>query len=462
MFESMIKRIEMTDPENVNDHYIADIMHEKRNWAAKKKIEEEILIECRKDNEKSVRKGVKKLVQAGILKNTGDSISNWILEHLYDINVKPLGEFVAGSRPAEEMPFEEECRRAFISKLHLEPAAGLDLLFGHFLGGCGFFVPGEAQKIERTLETFSQLVFLKSNGLWGQVTSSDDLYTIFFAMLMVYSTWHKKGAAEKDRLGEDFLVKGASGKNNDCTIPTRTLKKYYISMTINVFEPQKVDLSQFKTMILGKHTDDDLEKESRKQYQLWCRQALTPAMHCLRQAMLKSSRVNQAPISYIWTMVHEQYKQISKQVQRRLDLPDLNSITVTLELAGLNLRLANIFNKTDNKKVFNEYATLVSNFWNRFTQKDLSLAKKYKELHQTISTVNTTHEQEQSDGIIVDCISKMAEQWIFSSQRKELEKIQEQFGGKNKDVPYIVAFGRSLQLKKEIYKYTSGSKNEEV
>jgi len=256
-----------------------------KNAISHRKLIEEQLETCKESSEKAVRKAVNLLTKEGALLNSGSSVANFLLENLHIIHPLPLGEYLAG------YGLQEEFRQAFFRGVPVSPLMPLERVFEHFKSHCGLRVPGEGVKIERCLESFASVLRDLDEG--KNIDDTSDLYTVFFAMLMVHSSWHNLNVRPSDRCDEDFFITGCSGCPG-VRYSTSDFKRMFKYVSENKFPaPEKnlLDFEKIKDLVLGWPSNDDLKSFQDSQFEIFCRTASDRALHCIRESIFRNANL---------------------------------------------------------------------------------------------------------------------------------------------------------------------------
>eukprot|EP01083_Nonionella_stella_P019471 54089_1 len=170
-------------------------------------------IACDVSNDKAVKHAINFLLNENILTENAVAISAWLHQNRYDIPASNLGDFLGGSRPKEERPLEEAIRYEYIKQCDLNFFAPIEIVMQYFLTSSGFRLPGEAQKIERILESFAWIYYLERSEIWQ---NPDAVFVVFNAILMLNTSLHNPRIKEKDKLKKSVFLGmclGVRGQN---------------------------------------------------------------------------------------------------------------------------------------------------------------------------------------------------------------------------------------------------------
>ncbi len=103
---------------------------------------------------KGIRKALRHLVAMDILSETPQDIVSFLNAYQHNLGEVALGDYLGEDDVLDESHFMDRVRQAYVSGLSFGGYPVLEAL-RLFLTGCGFRLPGEAQKIERLMEIFA-------------------------------------------------------------------------------------------------------------------------------------------------------------------------------------------------------------------------------------------------------------------------------------------------------------------
>lgn len=128
----------------------------------------------------------------------------------------------------------------------------------HFLTKCGFRLPGEAQKVDRILNTFAQCYYEENVGDTDRCpfNDQDTIYLLSFAIIMLNTDLHRcgAGARKQKKMTKAEFINNLRGAQNGEDIP-----RDYLSSIFDSIEAQPIalnDESLFDTSPTeGRHKD---------------------------------------------------------------------------------------------------------------------------------------------------------------------------------------------------------------
>ena len=187
---------------------------------------------------KGLKKAVDYLVAYGALTPDPRAIATFLRLHKDRFDPAELGRYLGetGTNAAEK-EYWNSIRHCFVRAISFL-GMNLDAALRHFLTHCGFRLPGEAQKVDKIMNTFAECFFEDNAGdfVICPFPNEDEVYLLCFAIIMLNTDLHK--ASERNRRGkkkmtkEDFVgnIRGAGQANR---IPMEYLLGLYESIEKN-------------------------------------------------------------------------------------------------------------------------------------------------------------------------------------------------------------------------------------
>lgn len=131
-----------------------------KNISNKKLVEEAIKIaNSGNPSGRNLRKAFDYLISNCYMKRNADEISKFLHKNINEINIEEVGMFLGGTRPKDEVPFEEEVRLAYFKHISFYNPfieVRLDNAMRILLTESGFRLPKESKPIERIINSFQQ------------------------------------------------------------------------------------------------------------------------------------------------------------------------------------------------------------------------------------------------------------------------------------------------------------------
>eukprot|EP00063_Salmo_salar_P060866 XP_014035701.1 PREDICTED: cytohesin-1-like isoform X2 [Salmo salar] len=176
---------------------------------------------CKKFN-MDPKKGIRFLIDSGLLKNTSDDIAQFLYKG-EGLNKTAIGDYLG-----EREDFNLEVLQAFV-ELHEFTDLNLVQALRQFLWS--FRLPGEAQKIDRMIEAFAQRYCHCNPGVFQH---SDTCYVLSFAVIMLNTSLHNPNV--KDKPSHQRFTAMNRGINDGGDLPEDLLRNLYESIKKEPFK----------------------------------------------------------------------------------------------------------------------------------------------------------------------------------------------------------------------------------
>lgn len=214
--------------------------------------------------------------------------------HAHQLDKSEIGEFLATDYTRNMTPGQfVALRRAFMSLIDFT-SLDLDSALRHFLVHSGFRLPGEAQKVDRLIQTFAD-AYVRDNP--GVFPSTETVYLVAFALIMLNTDIHdprlRAGKHARPPMTKAQFIRNVQSADANAALPTQLLSSLFDGIAAKSIEWQtaKDDSSaivsasyQSGPTELGppKSSTSATETHFRSECELFCRQGL---------AWLKSSSI---------------------------------------------------------------------------------------------------------------------------------------------------------------------------
>lgn len=157
-------------------------------------LSEAVLIYREKD---SIAKAVKYLVSKNFMSNTPQEFASFARLYKKHFDPSAIGDFLGeGGRNAEEEHFWDQTRFRFtraISFVEMDVETALRLYFT----GCGFRLPGEAQKIDRFVTAFVRVYWQDNMSTsYCPYRQQDTVHLLAYAIIMLNTDLHRASAGD--------------------------------------------------------------------------------------------------------------------------------------------------------------------------------------------------------------------------------------------------------------------------
>ena len=209
----------------------------KKNRSASKELEVAVTI----SKKRGLKKAVDYLVASGVLTPAPRAIALYLRMHKSLFDAAELGRYLGESGiDSAEKEYWDSIRRYFFRAISFVGMT-LDEALRHFLTHCGFLLPGEAQKVDRIMNTFAEC-FFEDNA--GDVSicpfpTEDEIYLLSFAVIMLNTDLHKLDKSRKSRRmsKQDFITNIRGSKQGE-KIPKDYLVTLYDSIEKHPIEAE--------------------------------------------------------------------------------------------------------------------------------------------------------------------------------------------------------------------------------
>lgn len=220
-----------------------DWLHSAREKTAevmqqRKKTKKRLMLAAEKFN--TDRKGwISYAQQLGLLPTPiePDAVARFLL-HTPGLNKTRVGDYLSEG-PPDKYPFNEQVRDAYVSLFDFtgkQIAEALRIFLEKFR------LPGEAQKIDRMMETFSKSLFDQNPD--GPFANADTAFILSFSIIMLNTDLHNDQIAKKMTLEE--FIRNNRGINDNKDLPIEYLTELYNEIRDNEIKMQH-DVAELAT-----------------------------------------------------------------------------------------------------------------------------------------------------------------------------------------------------------------------
>jgi len=155
---------------------------------------------------KSLKKALDYLIACNFLAPSPRDIASFLRLHMAKMDPGVLGDYLGeGGKDGTEVEYWNLIRFNYVRAISFV-GMNVEQALRHFLTNCGFRLPGEAQKIDRIMTTFSQCYWEDNAGDRQRCPyrDQDTVFLIAFAIIMLNtdlhkSTHHRSGNSRKQR-----------------------------------------------------------------------------------------------------------------------------------------------------------------------------------------------------------------------------------------------------------------------
>eukprot|EP01038_Epipyxis_sp_PR26KG_P012843 gene12843-17217_t len=179
----------------------------------------------------SLQKAVKYLLSMNFMADTPQEIANFLRVYKNSFDPGAIGDFLGegGTCPTEEDYWSQirfrYTRAVSFVEMDLEPALRL------YLTGCGFRMPGEAQKINRFVEVFVKAFWQDNSGTKNApFRHPDTVHLLSYAIIMLNTDLHKANndnKKKKNKMTKEAFINNLRGVDQDANIDHDYLSRIY-------------------------------------------------------------------------------------------------------------------------------------------------------------------------------------------------------------------------------------------
>ena len=191
------------------------------------------------------KKGIEFLILHGLIKETPEEVAQFLYKE-EGLNKTAIGDYLG-----EKNDFNESVLRAFV-ELHDFTDLILVQALRQFLWS--FRLPGEAQKIDRMMETFARRYCQLNPDIF---TNPDTCYVLSFAIIMLNTSLHNPSVKDKPSV-EQFITMNR-GINDGENLPRELL----VSLYERYYLLQKLMVIIFKLFITHPPNSPSMEKKQK-------------------------------------------------------------------------------------------------------------------------------------------------------------------------------------------------------
>ncbi|XP_059220085.1 IQ motif and SEC7 domain-containing protein 1 isoform X3 [Stomoxys calcitrans] len=196
---------------------------------------------------KKPEKGIAYLIRRGFLENTPQGVARFLITRK-GLSRQMIGEYLGNLQNS----FNMAVLNCFALELDLS-GMQVDVALRKFQAY--FRMPGEAQKIERLMEIFSQRFCQCNQDIVGRLRSSDTIFVLAFAIIMLNTDLHTPNLKPERRMRVEDFIKNLRGIDDCHDIEKDMLAGIYDRVKANEFKPGSDHVTQVmkvQATIVGK------------------------------------------------------------------------------------------------------------------------------------------------------------------------------------------------------------------
>ncbi|XP_017883217.1 IQ motif and SEC7 domain-containing protein 1 isoform X2 [Ceratina calcarata] len=196
---------------------------------------------------KKPERGITYLIRRGFLENSPQGVARFLISRK-GLSKQMIGEYLGNL----QNPFNMHVLECFSHELDLS-GMQVDVALRKFQAY--FRMPGEAQKIERLMEVFSQRYCQCNPDVVSRLRSADTVFVLAFAIIMLNTDLHTPNLKPERRMRMDDFIKNLRGIDDCGDIDRDILVGIYERVKENEFKPGSDHVSQVmkvQATIVGK------------------------------------------------------------------------------------------------------------------------------------------------------------------------------------------------------------------
>ncbi|KAG5896008.1 hypothetical protein JTB14_007573 [Gonioctena quinquepunctata] len=196
---------------------------------------------------KKPEKGITYLIRRGFLENSPQGVARFLISRK-GLSKQMIGEYLGNL----QSPFCMAVLECFAGELDLS-GMQVDVALRKFQQH--FRMPGEAQKIERLMEVYSQRYCQCNVDIVARLRSPDTIFVLAFAIIMLNTDLHTPNIKPERRMRVEDFIKNLRGIDDCGDIDTDMLVGVYERVKANEFKPGSDHVTQVmkvQATIVGK------------------------------------------------------------------------------------------------------------------------------------------------------------------------------------------------------------------
>lgn len=196
---------------------------------------------------KKPERGISYLIRRGFLENSPQGVARFLISRK-GLSKQMIGEYLGNL----QNPFCMAVLECFAAELDLS-GMQVDVALRKFQQH--FRMPGEAQKIERLMEVFSQRYCQCNVDMVARLRSPDTVFVLAFAIIMLNTDLHTPNMKPERRMLVEDFIKNLRGIDDSHDIDTDMLVGIYGRVKANEFKPGSDHVTQVlkvQATIVGK------------------------------------------------------------------------------------------------------------------------------------------------------------------------------------------------------------------
>merc|ERR1712142_335755 len=185
---------------------------------------------------KKPERGIQYLIGKGFLDNSAQAVARFLITRK-GLSKQMIGEYLGNIMN----PFNQAVTQCFAQEMDLSNMQ-IDVALRKFQ--TYFRMPGEAQKIERLMEVFSQRYCVCNPSIVSKLNSVDSIFILAFAIILLNTDLHTPSLKPEKRMKVEDFVRNLRGIDGGSDIDRDSLQSIYERIRAQEFKPGSDHVTQ--------------------------------------------------------------------------------------------------------------------------------------------------------------------------------------------------------------------------
>jgi len=185
---------------------------------------------------KKPERGIQYLIGKGFLDNSAQAVARFLITRK-GLSKQMIGEYLGNIMN----PFNQAVTQCFAQEMDLSNMQ-IDVALRKFQ--TYFRMPGEAQKIERLMEVFSQRYCVCNPDVAAKLNSTDSIFIMAFAIILLNTDLHTPNLKPEKRMKPEDFVRNLRGIDDGCDVDREVLNGVYERIRNSEFRPGSDHVTQ--------------------------------------------------------------------------------------------------------------------------------------------------------------------------------------------------------------------------
>jgi len=185
---------------------------------------------------KKPERGIQYLIGKGFLDNSAQAVARFLITRK-GLSKQMIGEYLGNIMN----PFNQAVTQCFATEMDLSNMQ-IDVALRKFQ--TYFRMPGEAQKIERLMEVFSQRFCVCNPDMAAKLNSTDSVFIMAFAIILLNTDLHTPNLKPEKRMKPEDFVRNLRGIDDGSDVDREVLNGVYERIRNSEFRPGSDHVTQ--------------------------------------------------------------------------------------------------------------------------------------------------------------------------------------------------------------------------